>query len=119
LVRKSAGTGTAQFTSVRFRNTGTLEIESGTLYFDQPYVQTTGSTILRGGNLTTPNGVDIQGGSLGGSGTITAKVTCSGLVNPGDPVGVLRIVGEYVQTASAALTFKWRARSRALSSTSC
>jgi hypothetical protein len=83
-----------------------VEIGSGTLYFSEPYLQTAGSTTLRGGNMTAPGAVDIQSGSLGGSGTITANVTCSGSVNPGDPVGVLRIIGEYVQTTSAALTFE-------------
>ena len=78
---------------MQITNTGAFDLRSGLLSLDRPYVQTAGSTILRGGNLTVFQGVDIQSGSLSGWGTLTANVNVGGQINPGDPLGVLRIVG--------------------------
>jgi hypothetical protein len=48
-------------------------------------------------------GVEIQGGSLSGHGTINASVTSSGQVSPGSPTGILAINGDYTQTSSGIL----------------
>ena len=102
-VRKSGATGTTTLSEVQFTNTGTFELRSGLISLDRPYVQPAGSTFLRGGNLTVPLGVDIQNGVLGGWGTLTANVNVGGQINPGDPLGVLRIVGNCTLKTSGSL----------------
>ena len=103
IVRKTGGTGTTTFSEVQITNTGTFELRSGLVSLDQAYVQTAGSTILRGGNLTVPKGVNIQTGILSGQGTLTGDVKVSGQLNPGDPTGTLRIVGNCTLTTSSSL----------------
>ena len=67
------------------------------------YAQTSGSTILSGGTLSGSL-IDIQGGSLSGSGSINAPVRNAGEINPGGAgTGPLAITGNYTQLASGVL----------------
>ena len=52
------------------------------------------------GTLTATSGaiVDIQGGTLGGKGTINGNVLMAGTMMPGDAPGTLTIFGNYEQT---------------------
>jgi hypothetical protein len=104
--RKSAGTGTSTFEAI-FNNTGTVEVQTGTLSFTAAYTQTAGATLLNGGNLTSTQTLNIQGGILGGAGTVTANVNnAGGQVNPGSSPGILNITGNYTQGASGALNIE-------------
>ena len=104
-LRKSAGTGTSTIT-VNLANSQDVEILTGTLSFTRDFTQTSGSTTLSGGNLTSSQTIDIQGGVLGGSGLITGSITNAGEVSPGSSAGNLDIVGNYTQTADGVLNIE-------------
>lgn len=87
--------------SIVFENRGTVEVASGTLRLGRlgGYHQLSGSTRLAGGRLES-GGVmlDLLGGTLVGTGTITADVRNDGAtIAPGTAgsTGILRIVGDY------------------------
>jgi hypothetical protein len=103
--RKSGGTNSAWF-GWRLNNTGTVELQSGTLGFD--YVgtlnQTRGATLLKGGSITSLRGeVRIGGGLLGGSGAVTdfCRLRVSGQLSPGLSAGILQTWG-YIQSAGGS-----------------
>ena len=100
--KKSGGTGATTFEPI-FNNGGTAEVQSGTLNFTAAYTQTAGVTLLNGGNLTSSQTLDIQGGTLSGAGTLTANVTSSGQVAPGGSAGTLQMLGNYTQAAGGSL----------------
>ncbi len=103
-LRKSGGPGmTTLQAGILFTNRGLVEILSGELVANLPYVQTAGSTVLSGGNLTSTQPIDLQGGSLGGVGSVNAWVANNGQVNPGLSPGRLTVVGDYVQTTNGVL----------------
>lgn len=85
-----------------FANAGTMMVGDGsTLSVSGSYVQTAGNTAV-GGTLTATE-VDIQGGTLAGSGTVNGNVINSGQVSPGMSPGVLHINGDYTQSAEGML----------------
>ena len=103
--QKSGGTGTTTV-DVDFNNTGTVEMQTGTLSFTRTYTQTAGTTLLNGGDLTSTQTLDIQGGALSGVGTVTGDVSSSGQVTPGGSAGILQIVGAYTQTTGGSLNIE-------------
>jgi fibronectin-binding autotransporter adhesin len=69
------------------------------------YIQTAGSTTVDGA-LSAPNGMNIQGGTLVGTGAIAAAVQSSGSVTAGNSTtspGKLSINGSYTQNSTGAL----------------
>ncbi len=66
------------------------------------YSQTGGSTIIDGSlDLNTGGVVTLNGGTLGGTGTINADVfIAAGIAAPGLSAGTLTIVGDYTQAAT-------------------
>jgi len=113
---KTGGTGTSGggfSTFVNFNNSGTVIAKSGILQVGQFYVQTGGSTLLEGGNVSTSgsNTATINGGSLSGAGTITGGLTnTSGIVSAGlnsTVTGTLNIngAGYYAQGTGGILLF--------------
>jgi hypothetical protein len=102
LLRKLGGSGTATISDALL-NTGTIEVRSGTLAFGNTFVQTAGSTLLNGGNLAASGLLQMQKGTLGGNGTVMAKVVNSGRCSPGTSPGLLRISGDYTQTSAGQL----------------
>ena len=128
--RQTVTTGTTTFgvydgyTPVAFNNSGTVDIQTGTLSFlgglsnsgdviiagaltaAPGYIQTGGSTILAGGTLGAPI-VNLDGGALSGSGSVIANVdNTAGQINPGaaGTAGVIAITGNYTQGASNVLS---------------
>ncbi|MGD0545618.1 MAG: hypothetical protein ABSB65_14515 [Candidatus Acidiferrales bacterium] len=88
-----------------FNNRGTLNITSAGV-FNGPstssggsFLQTAGQTIVNG-TLNSVPAVQIQGGTLSGSGIINANVIMGGKISPGNSPGILTINGNYTQTAS-------------------
>jgi hypothetical protein len=102
LLRKTGSAGTA-VVSDGFYNFGTIEALSGDLLFGNSFLQTGGSTLLKGGNLGASGPLQITGGVLGGSGVINANVLNSSHVAPGLSAGLLRIAGNYTQTSGGHL----------------
>ena len=86
-----------------FTNTGTVSLNSGTFSPSALYRQTAGLTLLNGGNLNNSQPLQIQGGTLAGSGTILGSVTNNGVVSPGSPLGKMTIGNYYVQTTNGTL----------------
>jgi RHS repeat-associated protein len=66
------------------------------------YRQTAGTTLLDGGSIVF-GAVDLQGGSLTGTGRIDADLANAALVAPGAPTGTLTITRNYTQTAAGHL----------------
>ena len=94
---KSAGTGVATII-VPTTNTGTVEVQAGGVSFNTSYsgyyIQTAGKTVLNGGDIlmSGPAPLQINGGLLTGTGTITGTVVnAGGLVDL--PMGTLTIDG--------------------------
>jgi hypothetical protein len=83
-----------------FTNSGAVTIsKSGFFSTSTNYTQTAGSTEVNG-TLTATGGafVDIQGGSLSGTGVLNGNVLMGGTMMPGDAPGTLTIFGNYEQT---------------------
>jgi hypothetical protein len=122
---KSGGTGTSTL-PVLLTNTGTTEVDSGTLVLSSGpltnagslivshgatfmisggYTQRNGSTTLHGGTLTAAS-VNIQAGTLSGPGTINGNVTNAGLLTPGGDgtAGALTINGNFIQTTHGSVS---------------
>ena len=86
-----------------FLNYGTVVVASGatltndTLGFNGGgYGQSAGSTVVDG-LLTSNAPIQIDGGTLSGSGVIQADVMMGGTMSPGDSPGKLTIIGNYTQ----------------------
>jgi hypothetical protein len=71
------------------------------------YIQTAGSTILNG-TLAATTLVDLQGGSLSGTGTVNGNLQneASILIGTSTTAGTLTITGNYTQIATGSLTIK-------------
>jgi uncharacterized repeat protein (TIGR01451 family) len=97
--------GVSNSISVAFNNTGTVSANSGILSFTGSYAQTAGSTLLNGGSISAGiTGLNINGGKLGGTGSITGNVsvTTGGLLSPGFSPGVITLNGAYGQSATGS-----------------
>jgi hypothetical protein len=104
-LKKTAGVQT-DISGVPFTNTGTVSVEAGTLHFTSSYALTAGSTNLGGGALVADMGLDIQGGTLTGGGSVTGDVTNGGTVSPGASTGTLTIAGDFTQQATGTLAME-------------
>jgi hypothetical protein len=88
-----------------FANAGTVDVQAGTLSVPANYTQNSGRTIVRG-TLEAPGVVDLQGGSLSGTGTVTGDVVNFAQVLPGRSPGVLTVNGDFTQTATGGPVFE-------------
>jgi hypothetical protein len=107
-LKKAGGTGKSVIAASNpVQNSGAVEVDSGTLSFQAPsFVQTAGSVALLHSTLEVVQGgspalLDLQGGTLGGVGTVNANVTNRATVHPSsaDFTGGLVVNGGYQQTA--------------------
>ncbi len=101
VLRKTSGTNTAGF-GVNFTNSGTVQVQRGTLSINR-YVQTAGWTLLEGGNLSTGQPLQLQGGRLAGTNRVVGSVVNNGTVRPGSSLGSMVIAGSYTQTTNGVL----------------
>jgi hypothetical protein len=88
-----------------FANAGTVQVREGTLFlFGVSYTQPEGSTLLTEGGISADL-VDIQGGILSGTGSISGDLRNAGEIHIGGPdaAGSLTVFGNYTQTAFGAL----------------
>jgi hypothetical protein len=87
-----------------FTNSGLIGIRNATLNCAGGFTQTQGLTGIYGGKLEAPQ-VDLQGGLLGGNGTIRGDVNNSaGLITPVF-AGQLKITGNFAEGAGGTLAF--------------
>jgi len=86
-------------------NNGTLTIGTNAILnltnSGGSFVQMSGQTVVNG-TLNSMPAVQIQGGTLSGSGIINANVIMGGRLSPGNSPGILTINGNYTQTAFGA-----------------
>jgi len=87
----------------RIENEGTVTIESGNLTTTS-YRQTSGQTTLNVGQLTAP-AVDIEGGTLFGTGLIQGDLINRGTVRPWPALlsAAITVSGNYTQTSEGVL----------------
>ncbi|MBM4113161.1 MAG: hypothetical protein FJ253_07270, partial [Phycisphaerae bacterium] len=99
------GAGSATFFWGLFENQGSVLVDAGrTLARYGDYWQTSGSTLINGSLTVNSGAVQLQGGSLGGLGTINSFVNnTGGTVAPAASAGTLTIQGNYTQGASGVL----------------
>lgn len=78
----------------------------GNLTVTGNYTQTGGTTQVDGSlTIAAGSALDLSGGTLFGSGSITGDVLNSGgTLSPGDGAGQLNLLGDYTQTSRAAMT---------------
>ena len=102
---KSAGNGTSSLYYMAFNNSGTVQVNSGTLSFPagSSYAQSAGTTRLAGGALSSSSPLNINGGRLTGAGTVSADVAMHGITAPGNSPGTLVIDGNFTMYAGARL----------------
>jgi hypothetical protein len=80
---------------------------------DCDYIQTSGITRLEDGNLTATRKVDIQAGSMVGTGTVTGALRNGGMVSPGVSElpsvapGILNVAGTYEQIGTGQLRIEF------------
>jgi hypothetical protein len=101
-------TGTITFSAnIAFNNSNLVSAQTGVLRFNGGYTQSAGTTGLSGGNLAGTT-LNIQGGSLIGTGNITGTLTNAATINPGGAgqAGRLIISGSYNQTAGGNLNIE-------------
>lgn len=97
--------GTAKVSSIRNLNTGRIEIKSGAYQLHNgSFTQTAGELKLNGGELISNMPIQIQGGTVSGTGKITGLLkNIAGVVSPGHSPGRLTVVGDYIQEEAGAL----------------
>ena len=95
-------------TAGNFINAGTFTVNTGSSFAlgaSGMYTQSAGTT-TDNGSLSAPGAVNLQGGSLFGSGSITGNVQSSATVTPGDSstlTGILTDTGTYTQKSKGDL----------------
>lgn len=101
---KSSGNGLTSFAG-DFKNTGTFELQAGTLGFQGYWVQNEGNSVIDGGATLTANTMSILGGRVSGNGTINALVNNAAVTSPGLTTGILTIGSgkDYQQTPLGTL----------------
>ena len=107
-LQKSTGTGTTDF-GPAFGNSGDMKALSGTINFQSDYFQDSGATTLGPGNIQVAFPMDVEGGIVDGSGTITGDVDNYGEFKPGTPatIGTINIAGNYTSgVTTSAVTMK-------------
>jgi uncharacterized repeat protein (TIGR01451 family) len=102
-LQKSAGSGTTDF-GPEFGNSGAMKALSGTINFQGDYFQDDGATTLGPGNIQSAFAMDIEGGIVDGSGTITGDLDNYGNVKPGTAttVGTINVTGTYTSGSSSS-----------------
>ncbi len=102
-VMQASGPGGISILTGPFENFGAVIVDAGSVINRTGvYFQTGGSTIVNG--VLNANGdVDIQGGILGGTGTINDGIFNAGTVSPGESTGVLTIDDVFAQAATGEI----------------
>ncbi len=110
---KSGGTGTTNI-GVSFSNTGTVNVNTGTLATNNgasPYNQSgpDSFTILESGTVLATSSLNLNGGTLKGTGTVHGSVIAGGGVNtidPGFSPGVLTVNGNVTLSSTSTLAME-------------
>ncbi|HXI50256.1 MAG TPA: putative Ig domain-containing protein [Candidatus Saccharimonadales bacterium] len=101
LLRKTGGTGATVLVGT-FTNSGTVQLEAGTLSLNASYHQAAGATRLIGGNLSATD-LDLAAGLLEGSGYVGGSVSNNATVLLGQDRPPLFITGDFLQSSNGVL----------------
>jgi hypothetical protein len=105
-IRRTTSSGEVSI-SPNVGNSGTVNVETGTLALVGTYTQTGGALHLSGGNLRNSQNLLIQGGVFDGTANINGTVAVSGTgqISPGTSPGQMTITNNrnYTQAAPAVL----------------
>ena len=99
------GSGRADSTrtiTAQVENAGTFSVSNVSAFLNGAYTQTAGETSLGGGTISSSTPLDIQGGSVSGSGNISGGVANGGQLSPGFSAGSITSLGFYTQTTTGA-----------------
>ncbi len=99
-----SGAGTTTGIGVLFQNAGSVSVTGGTLSFPGGFEQSGGQLVLGGG--TVSGNLDINGGSLGGSGTIIGNTTNAATLAPGASAGFIDFNGNLTLESGSALSLE-------------
>jgi len=107
IFRKSGGTGNAFIgATIQFSNSGTLEVTSGTLTI-RNLTNTGRLSVDQGATLFVATPITVgTAGALSGGGTLVGDATVSGILDPGDGVGVLTVQGSLSLDSHAKVHFE-------------
>ena len=84
-------------------NSGTVTAQAGNFRFANGYFQSTGTTKLDGGTLTSASGIlIIKAGKIMGSGVINGTVINNGLLTPGFSAGSITVNGSLTNLPGAS-----------------
>ncbi|NCQ76391.1 MAG: hypothetical protein GPI98_23360, partial [Microcystis aeruginosa W13-13] len=103
--KKTAGTGTTTI-STQLNNTGTVQVQTGTLNLTGGGSSSGNWNLSNGATLQLANNYTLQGGVVTGNGTVIGNVANLTQINPGDGVGQLNITGNYNQNSDATLNIE-------------
>ena len=109
---RASGAGGVELFGAWGRNEGLVEVQAGSSLssLGGNFIQTSGETIVDGDLLASGAAdVDIQGGTLSGTGTVTADVTTlqsSAILSPGNSPGILTIEGDLDLMAESIFDFE-------------
>jgi hypothetical protein len=78
-------------------NGGIVTVTTGVTKFNGGFTQDDGELNLAGGAIESASAVELNGGMLTGSGTITGDVHNHSVVSPGHSPGTIIIMGDYAQ----------------------
>jgi hypothetical protein len=103
----SLTTGSMGTVQGALNNSGSVSVDnSSVLRVNSGFDQTAGSTVIDGILDARGPGVNVTGGTLGGTGLIHGNVMMGGTITPGSAgtPGVLTIAGNYQQTSTGVLS---------------
>ncbi len=89
-----------------FNNSGSVDVQEDELHFSGGFIQTSGTTKITSGTLSSNTALDIQGGSLIGSGNVNADIDSAGVIAPGFSAGSFTIDGDLNLLLGSELAFE-------------
>ena len=89
--------------TVTFNNTGSVDVQSGTVTFGDGYTQTETSAVTTLNSSSIAGIIDIAAGKFSGTGTVTGSVQSGGQVLPGLDIGAITVTQNYEQASSGVL----------------
>jgi hypothetical protein len=115
-VQVQGGSLTLGLLSKTFQTAGTVVVGAGNTFAVNNYTQTDGTTTVDGvltiiDPFHSGAALSVNGGVLNGAGVINGNVVNAAEVDPGDPLGILTINGNYTQTAAGTLSIEIGGRS--------
>ncbi|MEL7432283.1 MAG: autotransporter domain-containing protein, partial [Chlamydiota bacterium] len=99
------GSGNLVFTNANAGYAGNVFVNNGSFRLDAGASMTTATFLVSDGSLLTGSGnfgaTTNNGGRITGNGTYTSLTLSNGLIAPGDSIGVITVLTDYIQAAGS------------------